>query len=114
MPAWSAAPVARSMLAALRVDGGATANEWLMAFQAGVLGVPVRRPANVETTAMGAAGLAGLQVGVWDSAERFLESQGEPTVFEPALGDRERDTLLKGWARALDAVRAWSGAGSGR
>ena len=58
--------------AELRVDGGAALNDWLMGFQADLAGVPVRRPALVETTALGAAGLAGISTGVWATAEDFL------------------------------------------
>ena len=93
----------------LRVDGGASANDWLMGFQAGILGCPVRRPALVETTALGAAGLAGLQEGVWDSAEDFLAAQGEPRVFRSRLDGRDRDRLLKSWERAVEAARTFRG-----
>jgi glycerol kinase len=92
----------------LRVDGGATANDWLMEFQAGILGVPVRRPALLETTAFGAAGLAGLSAGVWGQASDFVSALGVPAVFEPALGAVERDELLAGWRRAVHATRAWA------
>ncbi len=92
----------------LRVDGGAALNDWLMEFQAGVLGVPVRRPAMVETTALGAAGLAGLSTGVWTDGGEFLGALGEGSVFEPALGREDREALLSGWRRALAAATAWS------
>lgn len=90
----------------LRVDGGAAANDWLMAFQAGLLGITVRRPALVETTAMGAAGLAGLAVGVWDSADTFLAAPGAPRRFSPELSEKARTTLKAGWARAVGAARS--------
>ena len=92
----------------LRVDGGAANNDWLMRFQADVLGIPVRRPAQVETTALGAAGLAGLAAGVWGSAEDFLEAQGGPTRFAPSIDTTERDHLRAGWNRAVAAARAWA------
>ena len=92
----------------LRVDGGAANNDWLMDFQAGVLGVPVRRPAMVETTALGAAGLAGLATGVWSAADEFLASQGEGERFDPTMRDSERGDLLDGWARAVRAVKTWA------
>ena len=92
----------------LRVDGGAANNDWLMGFQAGVLGVPVRRPAMVETTALGAAGLAGLATGVWSTADEFLVSQGEGERFDPNMLDSERGDLLDGWARAVRAVKTWA------
>jgi glycerol kinase len=89
----------------LRVDGGAAANDWLMTFQAGILGVPVRRQALVETTALGAAGLAGLATGVWNSADAFLAAQGEPSRFTPDLSVEARDALKGGWDRAVSAAR---------
>ena len=95
----------------LRVDGGASLNDFLMEFQAGVLDLPVRRPALVETTALGAAGLAGLAAGVWRSASDFLAAGGGPTVFSPRMEAAERERLLAGWARALRAVMSWAGAG---
>ncbi len=95
----------------LRVDGGAALNDWLMAFQAGVLGVPVRRPAQVETTALGAAGLAGLATGVWNDADAFLSAQGEPVRFEPEMAPEERATLRAGWDRAVSAARSWARSG---
>jgi glycerol kinase len=98
----------------LRVDGGASTNDWLMVFQAGVLGAPVRRPALVETTALGAAGLAGLHLKVWSSAGEFLGALGESTVFAPDMSPQEREENLAGWRRALSATRAWSGWEAGR
>ena len=92
----------------LRVDGGASENDFLMEFQAGLLDLPVRRPAMVETTALGAAGLAGLADGVWGSADEFLEAQEEPTVFQPAMDARARDRRLAGWGRAVRAAVAWA------
>jgi glycerol kinase len=89
----------------LRVDGGAANNDWFLGFQSGVLGVPVRRPALVETTALGAAGLAGLAVGLWSDAEDFLASQGEATRFTSGMSDGDRAVLLAGWARAVQAVK---------
>jgi glycerol kinase len=92
----------------LRVDGGAAMNDWLMEFQAGILGIPIRRPALVETTALGAAGLAGTAVGVWASGSDLMAALGEPTVFQPSLSEGDRKACLKGWTRALGAVKAWS------
>ena len=89
----------------LRVDGGASSNDWLMQFQADVLGAPVERPANVETTALGAAGLAGIAAGVWPDAERFLAAQRH-TVFEPRKADRK--ALRRGWTRAVKAALHWA------
>lgn len=92
----------------LRVDGGAAANDWLMRFQAGVLGVPVRRPGLVETTALGAAGLAGLATGVWRNAAEFAGAAGEGRLFEPVMEAAERERLLEGWRRAVGAARSLS------
>lgn len=93
--------------ATLRVDGGACENNFLMQFQADLLGVPVERPALLEATAMGAAVLAGLGVGFWrDRSE--LDSRGEaPTLFEPQMSADERDERYRHWRRAVDRSRAW-------
>ncbi|MBB4634976.1 glycerol kinase GlpK [Longimicrobium terrae] len=96
-------------LPALRVDGGAAANDWMMQFQADVLGIPVRRPAMVEMTARGAAGLAGLATGFWPSPEAFQEARPAESEFVPAADEGGRAALLAGWRRALAAARAWAG-----
>jgi glycerol kinase len=93
----------------LRVDGGAAANDWLMQFQADVAGVPVGRPAMVETTALGAAALAGLSTGYWSDPEGLREVQKLDRGFEPALSDDGREELLRGWRRAVRAAAAWAG-----
>ena len=90
----------------LAVDGGAAQNDWLMQFQADVLGIPVLRAHTVEATALGAAGLAGLAAGVWPDAETFLASRGELARFAPAMSAEARAALLAGWRRALQATRA--------
>jgi len=92
----------------LRVDGGAALNDWLMAFQADTIGVPVRRPRIVETTALGAAGLAGLSAGVWGSAEEFLSAQGEAVRFEPTATASVRTDRMAEWRRAVRATVAWA------
>ena len=92
--------------APLRVDGGASANDWLMQFQADVLGIPVERPLQVETTALGAAGLAGLAAGIWPDVNAFQATR-EFTRFEP--GDRRAASAgAAGWARAVRATLAWA------
>jgi glycerol kinase len=96
---------------ALRVDGGAAANGWLMQFQADVLGIPVERPDLVETTALGAAGLAGLALGVWHSTEEFLAGR-KFSRFEPRMEAEERQAHLEGWHRAVSAALAWARARS--
>ena len=100
-------------LAALRVDGGATANDWLMQFQADVVGVAVERPDNVETTALGAAGLAGIALGVWPSVDRFLEGRTFQR-FEPRMDEGERAERWQGWRRAVGAALAWARSTQGR
>jgi glycerol kinase len=92
----------------LRVDGGAALNDWLMDFQAGVLGLPVRRPAVVETTALGAAGLAGIATGVWDSSGDFLAAQGDARRFPPTMSRPEGRRVLDGWHRAVRAAVGWA------
>lgn len=91
----------------LRVDGGATNNDWLMQFQADILGVPVERPDIVETTALGAAGLAGLAAGVWKSADEFLATR-KFTSFEPKMGRPDADAAMAGWQRAVRAAISWA------
>ena len=96
----------------LRVDGGASANDWLMQFQADVLGVPVERPDMVETTALGAAGLAGLALGVWRTSAEFL-GRRRFQRFEPRTSAAERRALAAGWSRAVGAALAWARSGGG-
>jgi glycerol kinase len=91
----------------LRVDGGAAANDWLMQFQADVLGVPVERPDLVETTALGAAGLAGLALSVWRNPDDFLAGR-RFTRFEPRTDAAERRRLIREWHRAVEAALAWA------
>ncbi len=97
----------------LAVDGGAAENDWMMQFQADILGVPVRRPQNLETTALGAAGLAGLATGVWATADHFLGARPEPDHFGPAMSVEVRDRLLEGWQRAVDTALHWARAHDG-
>jgi glycerol kinase len=92
----------------LAVDGGAAANDWMMQFQADILGLPVRRPANLDTTALGAAGLAGLATGVWPDADAFLQARPEPRRFSPVMAEEARRSLLNGWDRAVDAALHWA------
>jgi glycerol kinase len=91
----------------LRVDGGASANDWLMQFQADVLGVPVERPALVETTALGAASLAGLALGVWHSATDAAGSQSWRR-FDPHEDAAWRQGHVAEWRRAVGAALAWA------
>ncbi len=92
----------------LRVDGGASENDFLMQFQADVLGVPVQRPRVLEATALGAAGLAGLAVGFWSDPSQFGSATGAGArVFEPAMPAERRDALYEGWKRAVERSRNW-------
>ncbi|HMA21156.1 MAG TPA: glycerol kinase GlpK [Gemmatimonadaceae bacterium] len=91
----------------LRVDGGASVNDWMMQFQADVIGVPVERPEIVETTALGAAGLAGIASGVWRDSVEFL-SVRRYTTFNPQITERERTKLVSGWNRAVAAALNWA------
>jgi glycerol kinase len=90
----------------LRVDGGGAANEFLMQFQADLLGVPVDRPANLDTTAAGAAFLAGLGAGVWRTPEDVQSVCRRERRFLPRMSDIDRDRLHAGWLRAVRQARA--------
>ena len=91
----------------LRVDGGATINNLLMQFQADILNVPVVRPKVYETTALGAAYLAGLAVGYWDNVATVQKQWQVDKRFEPSLPKENVALLLKGWKRAVKAAIAW-------
>ena len=95
-------------LAELRVDGGASANGLAMQFQADVLGVPVVRPACIETTALGAAYLAGLQAGYWGDVETVARQWREDARFTPAMDAARRSALLSRWHRAVERSRDWA------
>jgi glycerol kinase len=94
-------------LADLRADGGAVANAWLMQFQADVLGASVVVPEIAETTALGAAYLAGIATGAW-SGDRVAEMWREAARYEPRMGEDERLALLSDWHRALERAKAWA------
>ena len=92
----------------LRVDGGATANNFLMQFQADISGVAIQRPAVLETTALGAALLAGLAVGVYDNLAETAHGWHVESKFVPSMDPAQRQQLLHGWKRAVDAVLYWA------
>jgi glycerol kinase len=94
-------------LRALRADGGAAANNFLMQRQADLLGVPVQRPMVTETTALGAAYLAGLAVGYWSGLEEVASQWRVDSEFAPAMPAEERDALYAGWQRAVERARGW-------
>ncbi len=95
-------------LAALKVDGGASANNFLMQTQADLSDAPVNRPKCVETTAMGAAYLAGLAVGYWAGKEDVVKNWDIDRVFEPTIGEEERAGRLKGWSKAVKCAYGWA------
>ena len=95
-------------LQALRADGGAAANDLLMQFQADIVGVPVQRPAVTETTALGAAYLAGLAVGYWSGLDEVASQWRVDAEFLPAMPAEQRDSLYAGWQRAVDRARCWA------
>ncbi|WP_260840470.1 FGGY-family carbohydrate kinase, partial [Micrococcus luteus] len=86
----------------LRVDGGAVKNNFLMQFQADIVNTAVERPEIQETTALGAAYLAGLAVGFWDDKEDIRERWKLETEFEPKMEDEQRTKLYKGWKKAVE------------
>jgi len=98
----------RIPLTSLRVDGGAARNDLLMQIQADVLGVPVIRPKNVETTSVGAAFLAGLGCGLWPDKASLVDRWSVDRVFEPAVGEAERQRRYGTWQAAVERSRGWA------
>ena len=95
-------------LTRLRVDGGASANDFLMQFQSNLLGAEVLRPACIETTALGAAYLAGLAVGYWKDTADIRQNRQTGRIFLPEMPERTRAKLLRGWDRALTTALTWA------
>ena len=95
-------------LSALKVDGGASANNFLMQFQSDMIGAPVSRPCCVETTAMGAAYLAGLAVGYWKSKEDVVNNWQIDRTFIPGMADEAREKCLRGWNKAVKYAYGWA------
>ena len=95
-------------LAALRADGGASANDFLMQVQADIINAPVRRPACVETTAAGAAYLAGLAVGYWADKNDVIKNQIIEQTFEPSICPEDRDSRIRGWNKAVKYSFGWA------
>lgn len=113
--AYQTADVIRSMeadagipLSTLKVDGGASANNFIMQFQADIVGAPVKRPACVETTALGAAYLAGLAVGYWPDKDAVLENWRTDRVFEARMEEGKRRQKMQGWQKAVKASFGWA------
>ena len=95
-------------LSALKVDGGASANDFLMQTQADVIGAPVHRPECIETTAMGAAYLAGLSVGYWKNKDAVRENWAVDQIFEPQIQEEERQQKTAGWKKAVRYAFDWA------
>ncbi len=95
-------------LAALKVDGGASANDYLMQTQSNIIDAPVKRPECVETTAMGAAYLAGIAVGYWENKEAVMKNWAIDRVFTPCIEKEERKCMLKGWNKAVKCAYGWA------
>lgn len=95
-------------LSSLKVDGGASANNFLMQAQADIIGAPVNRPSCVETTAMGAAYLAGLTVGYWENKEDVIRNWKIDRTFAPMLEEAEREKKLAGWNKAVKYAFGWA------
>ena len=95
-------------LAALKVDGGASANDFLMQTQSDIINAPVNRPQCVETTAMGAAYLAGLSVGFLKSKEEILACRKIDRLFHPEMPEEEREELYAGWVNCVESLMTWS------
>jgi glycerol kinase len=90
----------------IRVDGGMVANDWLLQFLADILALPVERPVNVESTVLGAACLAGLQTGVYDSMDQLSALWASDARFAPTMGEERREALYRGWREAVSRVRS--------
>lgn len=95
-------------LSALKVDGGASANNFLMQFQADILGVPVDRPTVIETTALGASYLAGIATGFWSGREEVAKNWGVDRHFEPNMDVATREKLYSGWKKAVERSMKWA------
>jgi glycerol kinase len=94
-------------ISALKVDGGATVNDFLMQLQADILGVPVVRPAVRETTSLGAAYAAGLGVGAFSSTQELRKFWQQDRAFEPRWTTDRREEALRGWKKAVERTRDW-------
>ena len=98
-------------ISTLRVDGGAASNDTLLQFQADLLGVPVERPRVIETTALGAAFLAGLAVGLWSDREEVAATWELERRFEPSMDGTERTRLVARWRDAVERTKGWADPG---
>ena len=94
-------------LALLKVDGGASANNFLLQFQADILHAELLRPQCIETTALGAATLAGLAVGLYASTDEIAQNQQSDRIFIPTMAEEKRQRLLRNWKKAVSRARDW-------
>ena len=92
----------------LKVDGGASANNFLMQFQADLLDAQVVRPGCIETTALGAAYLAGLATGFWKGSSEIQKNWNMEKIFSPSITEEKREQLLKTWKKAVSCVLGWA------
>ena len=95
-------------LSSLKVDGGASANDFLMQTQSDIINAPVKRPQCIETTAMGAAYLAGLAAGYWESKEDVIKNWSIDKVFEPEIDEESRVKRIRGWKKAVKYAYGWA------
>ena len=95
-------------LTTLKVDGGASANDFLMQTQADIVNAPIERPACIESTALGAAYLAGLAVGYWKDKEEVISNRKTDRVFTPQISEEERQTRIAGWKKAVGKAKDWA------
>ena len=95
-------------LSSLKVDGGASANDFLMQTQADIINAPVNRPQCVETTAMGAAYLAGLAVGYWKNKQDVIRNWTIDRTFSPSISEEARKSKIKGWNKAVKYAYGWA------
>lgn len=95
-------------VSSLKVDGGASANNFLMQTQADIIGAPVNRPRCVETTAMGAAYLAGLAVGYWENKEEVIRNWAIDEIFVPSIEEEKRNAMIQGWDKAVKYAYGWA------
>ena len=96
------------VLQKFKVDGGASANDFLLEFQAGIMNMPVYRPQCIETTSLGAAYLAGLATGYWKNRDDILSNWQIDRIFNPDMDQRKRTELLDGWHKAVRCTFGWA------
>ena len=92
----------------VKVDGGASANNFLMQFQSDILNTNIQRPSSIETTALGAAYLAGLATGYWKSKDHIKENWKPSRIFKPNMAEEDRANLLRGWNKAVKRSFNWA------